>query len=310
MLDQLSAAYGEPFGCQSALAMLQVSSAVKPFATVLLTGDGGDDVFLGYPFHRDYLLTQRVAGWLPPGSAAGWRAVRPMVKAIPQLRRPAHFLDYATGGLGAVARAHNGLPYYEQRRMLGERLDGLDLEQRRIPLSAGSAKNLLSELLRYQQRMWFVSEFMTKVDGGTMYHGLEARSPFLDHKLWEFAARLPYSLRLRGGALKAILREIVRRRIGTNVAVRRKQGFTIPVERWLAGPWSSALDSIGDGSLLHREGWIRRGAVKGEIRAAQTAGRAPTQLWFLVALEGWLRRNERAGAHESAEPAASNAPLN
>ncbi len=310
LLDQLSAAYGEPFGCQSALAMLRVSSAVKSFATVLLTGDGGDDVFLGYPFHRDYLLTQRVARWLPPGSASGWRAARPIVKAIPRLRRPAHFLDYATGGLGAVTRAHNGLPYYEQHGMLGERLEGLDLEQRAIPLSADSAKHLLPELLRYQQGMWFVSEFMTKVDGGTMYHALEARSPFLDHKLWEFAARLPYSLRLRGGALKAILREIVRRRIGENVAGRKKQGFTIPVERWLAGPWASALDSIAGDSLVQRDGWIRRGAVEGEIRAARPAGRAPTQLWFLVALEGWLRRNEHAGTAQGAEPAASKATLN
>jgi asparagine synthase (glutamine-hydrolysing) len=116
-------------------------------------------------------------------------------------------------------------------------------------------------------------------------------------------------LRLRGGALKAILREIVRRRIGEHVAGRRKQGFTIPVERWLAGPWSSALNSIGDGSLLQREGWIRRGAVEGEIRAAQSAGRAPTQLWFLVALEGWLARDQRARAQQSVEPAGTNATL-
>jgi asparagine synthase (glutamine-hydrolysing) len=310
MLDQLSAAYGEPFGCQSALAMLRVSSAVKSFATVLLTGDGGDDVFLGYPFHRDYLMTQRVARCLPPGAGAVWRALRPIADAVPQLRRPAHFLDYATGGLGAVTRAHNGLPYYEQRGMLGERLAGLELEQRRIALSSASAKNLLSELLRYQQRMWFVSEFMTKVDGGTMYHALEARSPFLDHKLWEFAARLPYSLRLRGGALKAILREIVRRRIGPDVAARKKQGFTIPVERWLAGPWAGALDSISCDSLLQRQGWIRPGAVESEIVAAKASGRAPTQLWFLVALEGWLRRNDLAGSAQSLEAAASKATLN
>jgi len=310
LLNQLSAAYGEPFGCQSALAMLRVSSAVKSFATVLLTGDGGDDVFLGYPFHRDYLLTQRVARRLPPGSAATWRAVRPIIRAVPQLRRPAHFLDYATGGLGAVTRAHAGLPYYQQRGMLGERLEGMNLEQRMIPLSSTSAKSLLSELLRYQQRMWFVSEFMTKVDGGTMYHALEARSPFLDHKLWEFAARLPYSLRLRGGALKAILREIVRRRVGADVAGRRKQGFTIPVERWLAGPWAGALDSISGESMLQREGWIRSGAAQREIRAARAEGRVPTQLWFLVALEGWLQRNERVSARRNSELAASKATLN
>jgi asparagine synthase (glutamine-hydrolysing) len=310
LLDQLSAAYGEPFACQSALAMLRVSSTVKSFATVLLTGDGGDDAFLGYPFHRDYLLTQRVAKWLPPGSAAAWRAMRPMMKSIPQLRRPAHFLDYATGGLGGVTRAHNGLPYYEQHGMLGDKLAGLQLEQRRIPPSTNSAKNLLSELLRYQQKMWFVSEFMTKVDGGTMYHALEARSPFLDHKLWDFAARLPYSLRLHGGTLKAILREIVRRRVGPDVAARKKQGFTIPVERWLAGPWAGALDSIAGKSWLQQQGWIRSGAVESEVRAVQAAGRAPAQLWFLVALEGWLRRNERAGAPPHAETTASKATLN
>ncbi|HXJ39249.1 MAG TPA: asparagine synthase (glutamine-hydrolyzing), partial [Bryobacteraceae bacterium] len=211
ILDDLTNAYGEPFGCSSALAMLRVSGAVKPFATVLLTGDGGDDVFLGYSFHRNFLRTQRIARLLPSFAGSAWSALRPLVNGFAPLRRGKHFLDYATGGLGAVARAHNGLPYYTGR--LGQRLAGLELAQRTIPLSAQSARKLLEEFLDYQQRMWFVAEFMTKVDGATMYYGLEARSPFLDHKLWEFAAAIPQDVRLRGGVLKAILREIVSRRI-------------------------------------------------------------------------------------------------
>lgn len=290
MLDELTASYGEPFGCQSALAMLRVSAAVKPHATVLLTGDGGDDVFLGYSFHHDYLRAQRLARALPGFAGPVWRSVRPLVHAIPPLRRPKHFLDYATGGLGAVSRAHNGLPFFHSRNMLGDRLSGRDLPQRHIPLSAAAARNLLSEFLDYQQRMWFVAEFMTKVDGATMYHGLEARSPFLDHKLWEFAARLSPQLRLRGGVLKAILREIVSRRISPAIASRKKQGFTIPVERWLLNHWSEALDGIGEGCVLEREGWIRPGALQACIAEASQHQSAPRQLWFLVVLEHWMRK--------------------
>jgi asparagine synthase (glutamine-hydrolysing) len=70
-----------------------------------------------------------------------------------------------------------------------------------------------------------------------MHHSLEARSPFLDQKLWEFAASLPYDVRLSGGRLKAILRELARRKIGDRVARGRKRGFGIPVGRWLVGRW-------------------------------------------------------------------------
>lgn len=291
MLTQLTRAYGEPFGCQSAIAMLQVSAAVKAHATVLLTGDGGDDVFLGYSFHRDYLRAQRLARALPGLAAPVWQSMRPLVHAFPPLRRPMHFLDYVTGGLGAVSRAHNGLPFYNNHDMLGERLAGMHLDQRTIPLSMDSGRNLLYELLDYQQRMWFVSEFMTKVDGGTMAYALEARSPFLDHKLWEFAAKLPPALRMRGGVLKAILREIVRRRVSPAVANRKKQGFTVPVESWLAGQWSGALDELAENSRLERDGWIRAGTLQNAVRPTRSNGRVPTQLWFLVVLEQWLRKN-------------------
>ena len=290
VLGELTAAYGEPFACSSALAMLRVSRAVKPHATVLLTGDGGDDVFLGYPFHLHYLRAQQLARSLPSFAPSAWRALRPLANAFPALRRPKHFLDYATGGLGAITRVADGLPYYQSRQILGGRLDAVELDQRRIPLSFDSARNLLSDLLRYQQKMWFLCEFMPKVDGGTMHHGLEARSPFLDHALWEFAARLPLALRLHGGVLKAILRALVRKRISPRVAARRKRGFTIPVERWLTGPWRGAIDHAARGSRLEREGWLRAGAFE-RIAAEAPSGETPRQLWFLVVLENWMRAN-------------------
>lgn len=299
-MEELVSAYAEPFGCSSALAMLRVSQVVKHKATVLLTGDGGDDVFLGYPFHRHFWAAQRFAGALPRPAASLWPTVRPLVDRVPQFRRMKHFVDYATGGLGAVTRVFDGLPFYERNNLLGERLNSRTLAQRLIPLSFDSARNILPEFLRYEQNLRFVAEFMTKVDGGTMHYALEARSPFLDQELWNFAATLPFSLRLRGGELKAVLREIARRRIGRPVASRKKQGFTVPVQDWLPA-WKQDLDGTLRDSVLEREGWIAPGSMATAFQQRSAGGGAPKQLWYLLVLEHWLR-------HERSAPAMAPAP--
>ena len=145
----------------------------------------------------------------------------------------------------------------------------------------------MADYLDFDRRTRFVGEFLLKVDGATMHYGLEARSPFLDHELWEFAASLPVGLRLHGGKLKAILRELVRRKIGERVARGRKRGFTIPVQRWLAGRWyRTAFETMSE-SLLAREGWIHQPAVLEELRAA-AKGHALATL-AIYALELWLR---------------------
>jgi len=293
-LDELTEAYGEPFGCSSALAMLRVSRAVRPFATVLLTGDGGDDVFLGYRAHPHLLTAQLLAGALPSVASRAWRGLRPFAGALPGFKRGKHLLDYATGGLGAVTRVHDGLPYYARRGMLGPQLSERELPQRNIEFSRDSARRLLLDVLQYDLKTQFAGEFMTKVDGATMHHSLEARSPFLDQVLWEFAAHLPVHLRLRRGIRKAVLREIARRRIGEEVASRKKQGFTIPVERWLAMRWKNALEEIAGPSLLEEAGWMRRGTLNAPIAEGIRNRRVPVQLWYLLVLERWLQRNAKA----------------
>src|SRR5262249_22666481 len=145
-----------------------------------------------------------------------------------------------------MTRAHNGLPFYQARGLLGERLQRIELEQRNIPLSQAAGRTLLADFLKYQQRMWFVAEFMTKVDGATMYSALEARSPFLDQTLWDFGAALPPKVRFHKGKLKSILRELVRRRLSPAVASRSKQGFSIPVERWVLNRWRGLQEFVGD----------------------------------------------------------------
>lgn len=288
-MDDLVNAYGEPFACYSALGMLSVSQAVKRHATVLLTGDGGDDIFLGYPEHKHFWMAQRLANSLPPGSAASWKLLRQMLPHNGALRRAKHFIDYATGGVGAIARVHNGLPLYRENALLGSRLVDADVSHRQIPLSPGSARDLVFEFLKYDRRTRFTGEYMTKVDGGTMYYALEARSPFLDHELWEYAGKLPVEIRLRNGSLKAILRELARRHIGERVSSGAKRGFSIPVQRWLAGRWGSDFRSVISDSVLARDGYIHPERVLDLWSRTAPAGTVPLQLWYIYVLEHWMR---------------------
>lgn len=300
--DELVSAYGEPFGPPSALGMLRVSQAVKPFATVLLTGDGGDDVFLGYPEHKNLWLAQNYAARIPSAAAGMLSALRNVIPKTGNLKRAASFLDYATGGLGAVAHAHDGLPGYEKFGIFGDRLSGSTIPQRQIPRSFASARRLLSDFLIYDRNTRFTGEYLTKVDGGAMYYAIEARSPFLDQELWNFAAALPFEIRLRGGVLKAVLREMARRNIGEAVATGAKRGFSVPVRRWLAGRWRNSFETLFRDSVLAREGYVRADAVQSALRQTAPRGEVPFQLWYLYVLETWFR------AERAARPALDSAP--
>jgi asparagine synthase (glutamine-hydrolysing) len=292
-IGELISAYGEPFACASALGMLRVSKEVAGAATVLLTGDGGDDVFLGYPEHRHLWMAQKLARSLPSVLATGWRRNREKVPQFGSLKRLGSFLNYSTGGLGAVTCAHDGLPSYQRYGMLGERLAGISVAQRDIAWSQESGRNILSEFLEYDRGNRFVGEYMTKVDGATMFHSLEARSPFLDQDLWEFASSLSFEVRLKGGQLKAVLRALARQKLGERLAAGRKRGFSIPVQRWLVGRWKNAFEDTLQTSVLDRDGWINSRAVLDRLGVAAQQGWAPNQLWYIFVLESWLRHERK-----------------
>jgi asparagine synthase (glutamine-hydrolysing) len=298
-------AYAEPFACASALGMMRVSRTVASEATVLLTGDGGDDVFLGYPEHRHFWLAQQMAQNVPTPSPGAWLAIG---RALPRrglLRRAGAFMDYVTGGLGAVTANHDGLPFYTQAGMLGERLVDLTLPQREIMRSRSSAQEVLTEFLAYDLKGRFVAEYLTKVDGATMYYSLEARSPFLDQDLWEFGGSLPYDIRLRRLNLKAVLRELARRKVGDRVAAGQKRGFTIPVQSWITDRWRPDLVESLRTSMLDEQGWICAGSVLAALEKTPTRSWAPKQFWYLFVLEAWLKK-ESEGVFE---PAPESRPV-
>ena len=286
-VNDLVKAYAEPFACASALGLLDISKVVRQEATVLLTGDGGDDVFLGYPEHLHFWLAEKVADKTPKAIAALLKKSSSVLPNVGLLKRANSFLGYSFGGLGAITRARDGLPVYEDNALFGEKLKEINFPHREIPLTSGD--NLLSEFLKYDLKTRFVGEYLPKVDGGTMLHALEARSPFLDTKLWDFAATMPFSLRMKDRELKAVLREIVRRRISPELAEGKKQGFGVPVQRWLVGRWKKYFIEIMQDSLLEKEGWIRSDNVLKMFAQAEKQNWAPRQLWFILVLESWLR---------------------
>jgi asparagine synthase (glutamine-hydrolysing) len=295
----LAQAYGEPFPCSSAFGMLSVSELVKPQATVMLTGDGGDDVFLGYESHLHLWHAQRISRYVPAGVAGTWRMLREAGAArrgpaASQAARAVRFIDYVAGGLGAVESAHDSQAYFTRWRLTGERLKAKAPWQPPSKWSLGSARHLLQQYLDSSIERRFTGEYMTKVDGGAMWYAVEARSPFLDQDLWEFAARLPGGVKLHRGEPKAILRELVRRKIGAQVADRKKRGFSIPAERWLVTAWRQEMtDNLAD-LRLAQLGFLDRGAVVSAWADAQAHREAPRQLWYVHALETWLRFEERS----------------
>lgn len=295
--DELTAAYSEPFASTSALGMLSVSRAVKPKATVLLTGDGGDEIFLGYPFFHNAWKAQRLARRLPSFSPGLWKMARPVALQIPALKRPSNFIDYTVGGVGAYGRVRLGLPYFEQRGLLGPAMLGRTVAYRQTPASFESGRRLLHDVVRFQKRTYFTGEFLTKVDGATMFHSLEARAPLLDPAIWEYAAALPPEIHFHGGQLKAVLREIVRRYAGPDIAFRRKQGFTIPVERWLVSKWSSQLKEWKQSPLVVEKGWLKAQPLSAAIDEALARGEMPKQLFHAFVLEKWLARKREAPLH-------------
>lgn len=291
-LDNLVKAFGEPFACASALGLLDISREVSRDATVLLTGDGGDDIFLGYPEHLHFQMAEKLAGQMPQNILSALKNTTAVLPNTGIFKRIESFLGYSSGGLGAVTQTRDGLPVYEKNQLLGERMRGVGFSHREIPLTSG--KNLVAEFLAYDRRTRFVGEYLPKVDGATMFFGLEARSPFLDTRLWDFAARLPFSLRLRGRTLKAVLREIVKRRISPQLAAAKKQGFGVPVQRWLVNEWKDQFIETMNDSILEKEGWINGENVIKMLRESEKNNWSPRQLWFILVFEAWLRYERKS----------------
>jgi asparagine synthase (glutamine-hydrolysing) len=291
-------AYDEPFGDSSSLATYLLCQHVARDFKVALGGDGGDEVFAGYirymvaylrrPFEaaprvRDALgrsilkvpvRNYRSRAWTTLLRRT-WRAG--MVLEGPDAHVYTQFTQWASlARTAGLMRQPTSATRFEDE--VRERFDAANGTQLQKSLAAD---------------MWGVlsNDMLVKVDRASMACGLEARVPFLDHRVVEFGVGLPeaYTLGLKTRAFsgKRVLRTLYERRFGRDLARRQKQGFSVPIQKWLAGPFDGACEHLFDRKRLDRYGILSSAELSEGRFRRWASGRDPSILWHAFVLAAW-----------------------
>ncbi|GAB5548598.1 MAG: asparagine synthase (glutamine-hydrolyzing) [Sandaracinaceae bacterium] len=313
VIERLPQIYDEPFADSSQLPTTLISEFARRHVTVVLTGDGGDEVFAGYNRHvwgrRAWRMLQVLPRRLRRSMSAAlnsvsvdtWdRAVGAADGLLPprfRMRSPgdkmaklARLLDAGTARemyvdlvshwrepSSVVPRA--GLVRTPVDRMLDQIPTGLDFAE-------------IAALV--DTKVFLPGDILVKVDRASMSVGLEAREPLLDHRLVEYAWRLPLSLKHRGGVGKWVLRELLARYVPRAMFERPKMGFGVPIHTWLRGelrPWAEEL--LSDQSLRDA-GIFDPTLVRRKWKEHQSGVRnAHSELWSVLMVQAWLRAQVR-----------------
>jgi asparagine synthase (glutamine-hydrolysing) len=295
LIETLLRHHDEPFGDSSALPTYLVAREARQHVTVVLNGDGGDETFAGYERFRAELIAHRLpaavrrtiglaASLLPSGRASYGtlrRAQRFARKtALPFLERTlawhSFFEPHTLRDLGRDAPIDLG-------RVLASYVDALG----RV-----NGASHLSRLLYLNARCYLLDDLLPKMDRMTMAHGLEARSPFLDRELSNYAAGLPDRLKLKGAVGKHVLKEAVRGLVPDDLLTRRKHGFGIPLGEWFRGDLRAMVaDTLLDRPRIGRHLNLAIVRALWDEHLAGWADRGHA-LWTLLVLELWMRAHD------------------
>jgi asparagine synthase (glutamine-hydrolysing) len=298
VLPMLVRHYGEPYADSSAIPTYYVAKVARKHVTVALNGDGGDEAFGGYDRYRAMQLADTL-GALPASSAAlGLAAAAArVVRGISPTTsvRAARFLGSA--GLRASDRYASWMSVIKPE-LLAELVtpvlaDALVGSRRRaVEVAFGDASRLgpVDRLLETDVVTYLPDDLLAKMDIATMANSLEARSPFLDHEVVEFAAALPEGLKVGPVGQKRLLKRLARRLIPTENIDRPKMGFGVPVGRWLRRELRPlAEDALFSRRALER-GYFREESLRRLWDEHQNGGADRTRpLWTLLMLELWHR---------------------
>ena len=311
--------FDEPFGDSSSLPTYYVSKLAREHVTVILSGDGGDELFLGYTSHQGVRFAehyQRLPPWLKrrflPALARAGAACLPAGRKY--------------GALRAVKVLEDSLLPFEQMyvnkgalcseillkdlftKEFSAQASGFWAPQYREDVTAvmHSGLSLLNKASYIDIRHRLLEDMLVKVDRMSMAHSLEVRSPLLDHRLVEFAARLPVQLKLRGWQTKAILRDAVRRYLPAATLGKPKHGFSVPLREWFRGD----LHEMVSDYLSPRNGHLVPGVFNqvtiSRLMAEHYRGERDhsSVLWLLLNYAAWNSIYGHAGTPERWHQAA------
>jgi asparagine synthase (glutamine-hydrolysing) len=292
--------YDEPLADSSAVPTWYVSELARQHVTVALSGDGGDELFTGYPRYRAVWLASRLHG-LPSAVRSvlfgrWWQKVPSSARQKSLLRKWKRFTEVLgappgrrylnwIGIFDESSRAElysddflAALPEADPAGFFGEalaRFSGRD------PVTASALADLITYL---------PCDLMTKVDIASMAHGLECRQPFLDYRLVELAGRIPLTHRFRWGRGKRILLRAFADLLPRPIRRRRKMGFGVPLDHWFRGPLSHFARDVLLDQRARQRGLFRPEAVERLLEDHQS-GRFDRsyRLWALLIFELWQR---------------------
>jgi len=302
LVDALAGIYDEPFADSSALPTYRVCELAKKHVTVVLSGDGGDEVVAGYSRYAqhasDLALKQRLPGWMR--SALGRLGeFYPQHDWMPGLLRRRQSLvsmgqDPVTAFFEINSVMKNDLRARLYRKDYRASLQGYRADH----VSHRHAQNCDSKdpvsLAQYLDiKTYLPGDILTKVDRASMAHALEVRVPLLDHELVEWAATLQPRHKQRGGEGKWLLKKAMERDLPSDVLYRRKRGFAVPLQTWFKGPLRERVAQAINSPLLHDAGIFEPSALQ-NMWAQHLQGREDfsPQIWALLMFESFLRQEQ------------------
>jgi asparagine synthase (glutamine-hydrolysing) len=299
LLPAIAKSYDEPFADAGAIPMLVLSRLARRQVKVALTGEGGDESFAGHDRYVAHWLAKRLG---VVATLLGSRAARAMLEIVPRgadgglRRRIERFAEH----LGESPEARDAgwqSPFGPGEKAelyaseFARALPPVDSRELRFARYRESAAEDFMDAVLYADVTGYLPDCrMVRADIAGMAHGLEARCPFVDHRLMEFAARIPIGLKLRGRQTKWILRRALRGLVPREILRRRKAGFDPPLGAWLRGELKEIARELLLGERSRRRGYFRPESVE-RLLEEHLAGRGnrEQEIWTLMMLELWHR---------------------
>ena len=288
--------FDEPFGDSSAIPTYYVSQMARQHATVVLSGDGGDEVFAGYSRHYLQQLEGRLRRLLP--GSAGRSFAASLAHWLPEVKGRATIKKLGMTPDEAYAHKHSHSLFTKEEK---PSLYSDDLRCATASCDpAGTlrdyynrcdATDALDKALYVDMKTYLSDDILVKVDRMSMAHSLEVRAPLLDHKLIEFTATLPSSLKLKRRTTKYLLKQVMRKYLPTDVLTRRKHGFTMPLRQWLKGPLREMVEDCLFSPVASQRG-LFNGTFTRKMWSEHLSEKEDRshQLWMLLMFELWHRQ--------------------
>jgi asparagine synthase (glutamine-hydrolysing) len=297
LFDRLVVHLDEPFADVSLFPTYLVSEVASREVKVVLSGDGGDELFAGYDWYVADRLARTLSGFPGPRALV---ALERMSEWFPESAKKKGLVNkvkrFLAGACAPEELQHyrwlSHLPAVEKaelyRPSLRESLDGFSAAAP-VVLTLGECRNdLLNRQLHADFKLFLADDILVKVDRMSMATSLEARAPLLDKDVVELAFRMPGSLKLRGYRRKHILKQAMADKLPASILNRRKEGFSIPMKNWLRSELRPLMESLLSRERVEARGLFEWPAVERRMREHLEGGKNHAhQLFPLMVFERW-----------------------